>query len=85
MLLSLLMLGSCSTAPPQAPPEFCEPDIRVETKYVAIDERLTLAHYVPSVPIIGDNAVLLDWAMACAGDARMLNGQVDEIRSLGRE
>lgn len=49
---------------------------------VVIPPEFTVTHDNPAVPSSGDNAVLLDWAQACASNARLYKLQLEQLRNL---
>ena len=81
---SLLLGGGCSVTPPKVvlPPTECEPVIEVYKEMVGIPPELTQPYDNPAVPSQGDNAALLDWAQACASNARLLKLQLEKLRDL---
>lgn len=52
--------------------------------YVPIPGEYTQLNENPPVPSAGDNAALLDWAMACAINNRLYENQVKTIQALQR-
>lgn len=49
---------------------------------VAVPPELAMMHSNPAVPAAGDNAALLDWAQACASNARLYKLQMEALRDL---
>jgi hypothetical protein len=64
------------------PPIECVPILEIHKEMVSIPPALTAIHPNPVVPSSGDNAALLDWAQACASNARMYKLQMDQLRNL---
>ena len=60
----------------------CEPIIEVETRYIPLPGAYTALNPLPLVPSTGDNAALLDWAIACAISNRLYENQVKTIQAL---
>lgn len=83
--MSLFLLGGCSAQQPkEARVQACEPIIEVQKEYVPLPQDLTALNQNPAVPNSGDNAALLDWAMACATNNRNYEAQMRAIRDLQR-
>lgn len=49
---------------------------------VAVPAEFTLLHENPVVPSAGDNVALLDWAQACASNARLYELQIKALKDL---
>lgn len=49
---------------------------------VAVPPEFTAIHDNPAVPSSGDNAALLDWAQACASNARLYKVQLEKLKDL---
>lgn len=80
--LSLLLLGGCSSNPPIPAPNECVPDIQIVEQYVPFPPELTELHEAPAVPSSGDNAALLDWAMACGAQNHLYEQQIRALKEL---
>ena len=87
-LMSLLMslfLCSCGTWQKTRnifSPNECVPEIKLVKSIIDVPDALTQRQENPPVPSHGDNSVLLEWCLACAGNTRTLNDQLDAIREL---
>jgi hypothetical protein len=62
------------------PPISHEPIIEIHEVRVPIPSVLTDIHENPAVPSSGDNAALLDWAQACASNARLYKLQMLKLK-----
>lgn len=62
----------------------CVPDVRIQLQLVPIPADLIKQHDNPVIPSAGDNAALLDWAMACAVNTRLYKEQTTALQGLGR-
>lgn len=60
----------------------CEPEIIIQETLIDIPADLLLVHENPSIPAHGDNAALLDWAMACAANTRKYSDQMIRLKEL---
>ncbi len=60
----------------------CEPILEVHTEIVAVPAELTEIHPNPTVPSMGDNAALLDWAQSCAINNRAYEAQMEGLKDL---
>jgi hypothetical protein len=49
---------------------------------VEVPAELTTVHKNPAVPGSGDNAALLDWAQACAANAKAYEEQMKALKEL---
>jgi hypothetical protein len=80
------VLGACSATQPKEPQVTeCVPTIEVQKQYIPLPGDLTVIHSLPDVPSHGDNAALLDWAMACATIDRMYEQQMRALKELENE
>lgn len=79
-----MALGGCSSKQPIPEPTECEPEVEVVTQMVPVPAEFTQLNDNPPVPNSGDNAALLDWAMACAVNHATYERQIRRIRDLER-
>jgi hypothetical protein len=83
----LVLLGACSTQPMKvaSPAQTCPEVIVPAPVLVPIPAELLQYNSNPAIPSQGDNAALLDWAMACANNSRKYKDQLRRLRGISDE